>query len=165
MSDNKRRTFIGGSDARIIMGQDEADLVRLWREKRGELAPKDLSEDLIVQLGRATEDLNRHLYERCTTQTITDCQKHIRHPIHQWMAATLDAWSSRPGPCSRPSSCCPGPLGGGQAATRARKGELGSLDLRRRFTSLIPRVAPSGCPRPQRGSSVRAHGAAGVRRR
>ena len=39
-----RRAFIGGSDARIIMGQDEADLVRLWRIKRGEAEPKDLSE-------------------------------------------------------------------------------------------------------------------------
>ena len=26
----ERRTFIGGSDARIIMGSDEAALVRLW---------------------------------------------------------------------------------------------------------------------------------------
>jgi len=31
-----RRNFIGGSDARIIMGDDEAALIRLWREKRGE---------------------------------------------------------------------------------------------------------------------------------
>ena len=31
-----RRCFIGGSDARIIMGGDEAALLRLWREKRGE---------------------------------------------------------------------------------------------------------------------------------
>ena len=38
-----RRTFIGGSDARIIMGQDEAALMRLWREKRGEVEPEDLS--------------------------------------------------------------------------------------------------------------------------
>jgi predicted phage-related endonuclease len=34
-----RRGFIGGSDARIIMGNDEAALVRLWREKRGEAEP------------------------------------------------------------------------------------------------------------------------------
>ena len=27
-----RRSFIGGSDARIIMGADETALVRLWRE-------------------------------------------------------------------------------------------------------------------------------------
>ena len=35
----RRRSFIGGSDARIIMGTDEAALIRLWREKRGEVGP------------------------------------------------------------------------------------------------------------------------------
>jgi predicted phage-related endonuclease len=45
-----RRSFIGGSDARIIMGSDEAALVRLWREKRGEAEP----EDLVGQPHRAT---------------------------------------------------------------------------------------------------------------
>jgi predicted phage-related endonuclease len=85
-----RRAFIGGSDARIIMGQDEARLVRLWREKRGEVEPTDLSDDLIVQLGRVTEELNRRWYERCTAQTITDIQRRSRHPVHRWMAATLD---------------------------------------------------------------------------
>ena len=45
-----RRTLIGGSDARIIMGDDEAALIRLWREKRGEVEPEDLSGNLIVQL-------------------------------------------------------------------------------------------------------------------
>ena len=34
-----RQTFIGGSDARIIMGDDEAALLRLWREKRAEIEP------------------------------------------------------------------------------------------------------------------------------
>jgi predicted phage-related endonuclease len=52
-----RRTFIGGSDARVIMGDDEANLVRLWREKRGEAEPEDLVNNLIVQLGTVTEDL------------------------------------------------------------------------------------------------------------
>ena len=36
MSSKDRRCFIGGSDARIIMGDDEAALFRLWREKRGD---------------------------------------------------------------------------------------------------------------------------------
>ena len=31
-----RRHFIGGSDARIIMGQDEKALLRLWRESVAE---------------------------------------------------------------------------------------------------------------------------------
>ena len=61
-----RRHFLGGSDARIIMGPDEAALIRLWKEKRGEAEPEDLSENLVVQLGVATEALNRSWYERRT---------------------------------------------------------------------------------------------------
>ena len=85
-----RRLFIGGSDARIIMGSDEAALVRLWQEKRGEIGPEDLSGNLIVQLGSATEDLNRAWYERNTGQRVTDVQKHVKHSAIPWMAATLD---------------------------------------------------------------------------
>jgi predicted phage-related endonuclease len=86
-----RRFFVGGSDARIIiMGDDEAALLRLWREKRGEVEPKDLSGNLIVQLGAVTEDLNRRWYEANTGQVITDVQTHIRHPGLHWMGATLD---------------------------------------------------------------------------
>jgi predicted phage-related endonuclease len=66
-----RRLFIGGSDARIIMGDDERSLLRLWREKRGEVDPEDLSGNLIVQLGVVTEDLNRHWYERNTGQAFS----------------------------------------------------------------------------------------------
>ncbi len=50
------------------MGGDEAALLRLWREKRGEAEPEDLSGNLIVQLGFATEPLNRQWYERATGQ-------------------------------------------------------------------------------------------------
>jgi predicted phage-related endonuclease len=85
-----RRSFIGGSDARIIMGNDETALLRLWREKRGEAEPEDLSGNLVVQLGRATEDLNRQWYERNTGQTIKDVQRRVQHPVIEWMAATLD---------------------------------------------------------------------------
>jgi ERF superfamily/YqaJ-like viral recombinase domain len=85
-----RRRFIGGSDAWIIMGEDEAALARLWREKRGEVEPEDLSGNLIVQLGLATEDLNRRWYEANTGQVITDIQKRVFHPALKWMAATLD---------------------------------------------------------------------------
>ena len=87
---NDRRHFIGGSDARIIMGNDEDDLVRLWGEKRGEIELQDFSKNLIVQLGTVTEELNRSWYQRCTGQTIRDVQKRVRHPINKWMAATLD---------------------------------------------------------------------------
>jgi putative phage-type endonuclease len=85
-----RRSFIGGSDVRIIMGTDEAALVRLWQEKRGEAEPLDLSENLLVQLGVATEALNRRWFEKTTGRAIKDVQTWIRHPVLRWMAATLD---------------------------------------------------------------------------
>jgi YqaJ-like viral recombinase domain len=89
-SRNDRRSFIGGSDARIIMGDDEAALLRLWREKRGEAKPEDLSGNLIVQLGSATEELNRLWYQRNTGQVVTAVQRRVFHPVKRWMAATLD---------------------------------------------------------------------------
>ena len=85
-----RSKFIGGSDARVIMGNDETALLRLWQEKRGELEPEDLSGNLIVQLGLATEALNRNWYERNTGQTIECVQHRLRHPVLRWMGATLD---------------------------------------------------------------------------
>ena len=85
-----RRSFIGGSDARIIMGNDEAALVRLWREKRGEADPPDLSSSLIVQLGTATEELNRTWYARNTGRSIGDVQRRVQHSTIPWMVATLD---------------------------------------------------------------------------
>jgi predicted phage-related endonuclease len=87
---NARRQFIGGSDSRIIMGNDEAALLRLWRQKRGEVEPEDLSGNLLVQLGKATEDLNRRWYEANAGQVLADVERHIRHPALRWMGATLD---------------------------------------------------------------------------
>jgi hypothetical protein len=87
---NGRRTFIGGSDARIILGEDEEALRRLWREKRGEAEAPDLSSNLIVQLGVVTEDLNRRWCEANTGQVIIDIQRQVWHPALRWMAATLD---------------------------------------------------------------------------
>ena len=85
-----RRAFIGGSDARIIVGNDEVALVRLWREKRGEAEPEDLSGNLIVQLGTATEALNRTWYERNTGRRVTAVQRRVKHSAIPWMMATLD---------------------------------------------------------------------------
>src|ERR1700676_3548569 len=85
-----RRSFIGGSDARIVMGDDEAALHRLWREKRGQAEPEDLSGNLIVQLGMVTEELNRRWYERNTGQVVAEVQRRGFHPLKRGMAATPD---------------------------------------------------------------------------
>jgi len=81
---------MGGSDARVIMGADEAALLRLWQEKRGEIESEDLSGNLVVQLGFVTEALNRNWYERNTGQTVERVQHRLRHPVLRWMGATLD---------------------------------------------------------------------------
>ena len=85
-----RASYIGGSDARVIMGEDEAALLRLWREKRGETEPEDLSANLLVQLGLITEELNRRWFERETGHELEQVQKFVRHPKIDWMGATLD---------------------------------------------------------------------------
>jgi predicted phage-related endonuclease len=90
--EQNRRRFLGGSDARIIMSPDEKALIRLWQEKRGEAEPADLSGDLIVQLGVATERLNRNWYERNTGRSVTDVQRWVQHPVHRYLAATLDGF-------------------------------------------------------------------------
>jgi hypothetical protein len=105
-----RRYFICGSDARIIVGKDEAALLRLWREKRGEAELEDLSGNLVVQLGVVTEELNRRWYEANTGQVITDVQKHIRHPGVRWMTATLDGRVEASGAVGE-DSACPLPFG------------------------------------------------------
>jgi predicted phage-related endonuclease len=95
-AESPRRHFLGGSDARIIMSGDEAALIRLWKEKRGEVEPQDLSDNLVVQLGVATEALNRTWYERNTGRAVTDVQRWVQHPINRWMAATLDGMVEDP---------------------------------------------------------------------
>jgi predicted phage-related endonuclease len=85
-----RCSFVGGSDARIIMGRDEGAIVRLWREKRAEVEPEDLSRDLLVQFGCATEELNRRWFQRETGRRLAQVQRFVRHPKVDWMGATLD---------------------------------------------------------------------------
>jgi predicted phage-related endonuclease len=86
----ERTEFLGGSDSRIIMGTDENALLRLWKEKRCEVEPVDLSDELTVQLGLATENLNRRWYERNSGNRVTAVQQRVFHRALPWMAATLD---------------------------------------------------------------------------
>jgi hypothetical protein len=52
--------------------------------------PEDLSGNLVVQLGLATEALNRAWYERNTGRAVADVQRWVQHPVKRWMAATID---------------------------------------------------------------------------
>jgi hypothetical protein len=46
------RHFVGGSHARIIIAGNEAALIELWKEKRGDAEPGELSNNLIVHPAR-----------------------------------------------------------------------------------------------------------------
>jgi predicted phage-related endonuclease len=94
LTPNDRRHFIGGSDFRVIVGDAEEKLIQFWLEKRGEA---DLSDNLIVQLGAVTGVLNRAWYQHASGQTIKDIHKRVRHPVHKWMAATLDGMVEQTG--------------------------------------------------------------------
>jgi hypothetical protein len=62
------------------------------KEKCGETEPEDLSDNLIVQLGVATEALNRAWYQRNMGRVVTDVQRWVQHPVHRFLAATLDGF-------------------------------------------------------------------------
>ena len=43
-----------------------------------------------MQLGAATEELNRSWYERNTGRRVSDVQRKVKHSAIPWMVATLD---------------------------------------------------------------------------
>ena len=63
---------------------------RLWREKRGEAEPEDLSGNLSVQLGARDRTSQPAMVRAHHRTAIRDVQLKVRHPVVRWMAATLD---------------------------------------------------------------------------
>lgn len=87
-----RRSYIGGSDANVILGGSPEAVNRLWREKRGEQEPEDLSSRLPVMLGCWTEPFNRFWYERSTRQAVARVGEFVRSPVDEWRGCTLDGF-------------------------------------------------------------------------
>lgn len=85
-----RAGYLGGSDANTILGGNADRIIRLWREKRGEAAPEDLSDNLAVQMGSWTEALNCQWYEKQTGDTVTERGVAAVAPAVPYMRATLD---------------------------------------------------------------------------
>ena len=86
-----RRSFIGGSDARIIMGDDEnAAAPPLAGKARRDRTRRPVRQPDRPAWARVTEDLNRRWYERNSGHAVKDVQRRLQHPVHKWMAATLD---------------------------------------------------------------------------
>lgn len=86
----KRRDGIGGSDANIIMGGDQAAILHLWEIKTGQAEDEDLSRVLPVQMGLWTEPLNRHWYTLTTGHEVTRVGEQVADFDLDWMRCTLD---------------------------------------------------------------------------
>lgn len=83
---------IGGSDANTILSGSAERILRLWREKRGEENPEDLSDKLPVMLGCWTEAFNRQWYEKLSGERVSRISQHLRCPVRSWRTATLDGF-------------------------------------------------------------------------
>jgi hypothetical protein len=93
----ERRSFVGGSDANIILSGDADRVTRLWREKRGETDGEDLSGCLAVMLGCWTEAFNRQWFTRLSGKQVTDPGQILICPRHEWRHCTLDGRVERDG--------------------------------------------------------------------
>ena len=87
-----RSECIGGSDANTILGGVPEHVLRLWREKRGEGAPEDLTSKLPVMLGCWTEAFNRQWYEKLTGQIVSRPGASLQCDQHPWRRCTLDGF-------------------------------------------------------------------------
>ena len=92
-----RNGGIGGSDANIILSGDSERIIRLWREKRGEMEPEDLSGCLPVILGCWTEAFNRQWYEKYTGYLVTRVNESLVSSEHSWRRCTLDGFVEHQG--------------------------------------------------------------------
>jgi YqaJ-like viral recombinase domain len=86
----ERRNVIGGSDANVILSGDRERIIRLWREKRGEAEPEDLSQVLSVMLGCWTEAFNRQWFERLSGEKLVNIGEVRSCARHNWRRCTLD---------------------------------------------------------------------------
>jgi predicted phage-related endonuclease len=87
-----RTRSIGGSDANVILSGSPERVLRLWREKRGEEQPEDLSAKLPVMLGCWTEEFNRQWYSFSTGQQVSRVGERLTCSEHPWRACTLDGF-------------------------------------------------------------------------
>jgi predicted phage-related endonuclease len=86
-----RSKGIGGSDAERIMA---GETLALWEEKTGRRPPEDLTWDLPVQIGNATEPLNARWFEH-ETGLVVDRSPAIKgstlyHPAYKFMLCHPD---------------------------------------------------------------------------
>jgi hypothetical protein len=78
---SRRRSLIGGSDARINIRDDEAALVHVWREGRRETEPEDLSGEPRQPPGRASANPSGNPVRAAHAAFVTALAGHPPRPI------------------------------------------------------------------------------------
>jgi predicted phage-related endonuclease len=86
----KRRNSIGGSDMNIIMSGDMEKISKLWKQKRGDIGPEDLSNVLPVRMGSFTEPFNIEWFQEQTGRIVTNMGDERVHPSISFLTCTLD---------------------------------------------------------------------------
>mgnify|MGYP000639723463 CR=1 FL=1 len=91
----RRTQCVGGSDANTILSGDADRVRQLWLEKRSEMEPPDLSNNLAVALGSWTENFNRQWFEKITGQAVNMVGISLICPTYPWRGCTLDGFLER----------------------------------------------------------------------
>ena len=87
---DERQSTCGGSDANVLASGDEQRIIKLFKEKRGEIEREDLSTVWPVIMGHVTEPLNKAWFELQHQVQIDDYQRVIKSEKHTFMRCTLD---------------------------------------------------------------------------
>lgn len=94
-----RRSWIGGSDAACIIGRNPwKSNIDLWREKTGRRTPDDLSDNALVNYGKAAEEHLRELF--ALDYKPRGLMVHFKsfnmwtNKAYPWAHASLDGWLS-----------------------------------------------------------------------
>jgi putative phage-type endonuclease len=87
----RRKKGIGGSDAAAVIGfSPYRTALDVYLEKRGEIEPDDLSDNLAVQCGIELEDFVARKYATETGNAVERVPETLVHPVHGFMLANLD---------------------------------------------------------------------------
>jgi predicted phage-related endonuclease len=87
-----RRGYLGGSDIRTLVEDDQAKVMQLWRVKTGREQAEDLSDLFHVHLGNVTEGYNLAWLEKRFKIGITRHGERVYHSRYDWAAVTLDGF-------------------------------------------------------------------------
>jgi putative phage-type endonuclease len=87
----ERVNYIGASDCAAALGMSRwGSPLSVWAEKTGLLPPKDLSDNLAVELGNELEDFVARKFMKETGKKVHRVTETLIHPVHSFIRCNLD---------------------------------------------------------------------------